>query len=121
MNKLLVVFIGGGIGCLARYGIAQLNRQMPVVTFPVATLISNTLSCLIVAIALGLFAEKMQAQPALYLLVITGFCGGFSTFSAFSLETVQLIRDGHSLIALVNVVVSLSLCLGVIFFLSKNN
>jgi CrcB protein len=121
MNNLFIVFIGGGAGCLARYGVALLSRQMTLVTFPVATLISNTLSCLIVALAFGVFSERVIAQPSLRLLVITGFCGGFSTFSAFSLETVQLARDGHFLVAAINILVSLSLCFGVIFLFSKNN
>jgi len=120
MFNLIAVFVSGGFGCLARYGVALLTRKWVFVAFPLATLISNILSCLIVALAFGLFSEKMLAQPTLRLMIVTGFCGGFSTFSAFSLESVQLIRDGHALIAGLNMVISLTVCFGLIFILSKN-
>jgi CrcB protein len=120
MNNLITVFVSGGLGCLARYGVNLATRKLIVLAFPLATLISNTLSCLIVALAFGMFSEKVLAQPTLRLMVVTGFCGGFSTFSAFSLETVQMMRDGHAALAMLNVVLSLLIGFGLIFYLSKN-
>jgi CrcB protein len=54
------------------------------------------------------------------MLMITGFCGGFSTFSAFSFETIELVRSGNSLYAVLNVVISISLCLGIIYIFTRS-
>jgi fluoride exporter len=109
-QSALLVFLGGGLGSLARFGISAGVKQFPAVNFPVATLLANVLSCAIIGIALLLFAEKME-NNALRLFVIAGFCGGFSTFSTFSLETLELIRRGQTLIGIANIAVSVGLCL----------
>jgi CrcB protein len=78
------------------------------------------LSCLILALAVGFFASRLSAQPSLRFLLITGFCGGFSTFSAFSFETAQLLRTGNTALASINVALSLTVCIGLVYFLNKN-
>jgi CrcB protein len=120
MNNVLLVFAGGGLGSLARYSVALLVKKFSPVDFPVATLISNILSCLILAIAFGFFSQKLIAMPTLHLLIITGFCGGFSTFSAFSFETIELVRLGQTLMAVINIAVSLITCFAIVFFIGKN-
>ncbi|MFI5150869.1 MAG: fluoride efflux transporter CrcB [Bacteroidia bacterium] len=120
MKNLVIVFIGGGAGSMARYGIALLIRKLGLDHFPVATLLSNVFSCLIVAIALYYLSEQMILQPALRLLLITGFCGGFSTFSAFSYETIQLLRDKHVYLALLNVFLNIAICFTLLFSVLRN-
>lgn len=121
MNNLLFVFLGGGAGSLARYGISELVRKNFQGVLPLATLTSNSLSCLVLALSLVMLNDKMPSTPSMKLLLITGFCGGFSTFSTFSFETVGLLKAGYTGIALANIIISIGVCFAIVYFLSKNS
>ena len=121
LNNLVAVFIGGGLGSVVRFGISMLLMQYYRTVFPLATLLSNILSCIVFALAIYLPGEKLNTEMSLRLLIITGFCGGFSTFSAFSFETVELIRNGNMMYAILNILVSVSLCVGIIYFLTRSS
>ena len=113
----LAVFIGGGLGSLARFGVSKLTALFWVSSFPLGTLLANLLSCLI----LGLFAYKFQdATPFNKSLILIGFCGGFSTFSTFSNETLMLMKQNEWLFVIANVVLSICACLFVLWLLAKN-
>lgn len=118
MLNLLLIFIGGGLGCLSRYGVSKLILSTPAQQFPMATLISNVVSVVLMGLALGLFAGRMQNE-SLKLFVIVGFCGGFSTFSTFSFETLELFRRGNYLFAAGNILLSISLCMIILAVLTK--
>jgi fluoride exporter len=108
MNWLLV-FIGGGLGSLVRYAISLIFNKLDS-NFPLATLISNVVACFIIGILVGL-TMKGQLPDRQRLLFVTGFCGGFSTFSTFSNETIQLWMNGNTTHALLNILFSLILCI----------
>ena len=113
MQAYLFVFLGGGLGSICRFGIAQLMRNYQA-DFPWATLTANALSCIILGILVGLSA-KSDFPSSLRFFMMIGFCGGFSTFSTFTHETFQLLLNGQATYAFANIAGSLLLCLACIF------
>ena len=118
MLNLALIFVGGGLGCLARYGVSKMILSTPEQQFPWATLVSNALSVIVMGVALGMFATRMQNEAA-RAFVLIGFCGGFSTFSTFSFETLELIRRGNYFFAAGNMVLSIALCMILLAVLTK--
>jgi CrcB protein len=116
MNNLagiLAVFIGGGLGSLARYALSQYN---PVLSgLPYGTWLANILSCAILGFIIGIYIARPETPLAYRLFWATGFCGGFSTFSTFILETQKLWQAQHIALALANVLGSLLLCYAALY------
>lgn len=112
----LAIFLGGGLGSLARFGVSQFSSP----SFPFGTLIANVLACVIMGLAIYSFSDKIETSPFFKHLIIIGFCGGFSTFSTFSFETFELFRNGNPTIAILNIVVNITFCL-LVFYLFKNS
>lgn len=111
MQGLFAVMIGGALGAGMRYGVNLLLADMAT-RFPWPTLLVNVIgSVLIGYLAHTIGRGDWGDHPLLPLLLITGVLGGFTTFSAFSLETIKLIQAGHLLLAMFNVVLSVGLCL----------
>ena len=115
----LAVFIGGGIGSLMRFGTGMLVNRFWAGAFPLATLIANFVACLILGLGIAYIKERIQDSELLYAFLIIGICGGYSTFSTFAKENMDLIEKGQWVIMLLNVLVSVSLCAGVIWMVKK--
>ena len=119
MQIYFAVFLGGGIGSLLRFGFSRWITSHFQHINPVATLASNLLASIILAIWIYIILHKLNLAPYSKAFWVTGFCGGFSTFSTFSYETYELIRLGHTAYATANVLVSIMLAVFAIFALAK--
>ena len=115
MSTIFIVGIGGFIGAVCRFGLANFVRSHFSHSFPFATLVINFLGCAGIGLFFELFKEH-QLFSALSLFVVVGFLGAFTTFSTFSWETVELVRGNQLHLAVLNVAGSVALCLvGVLF------
>lgn len=94
MKLLLMVFVGGGAGSLLRYALSLwLRTPAGTLAFPWATLAANLTGCFLIGLFYGLSA-RLNLSNEVRLLLTTGLCGGFTTFSTFSYESLQLLRQG---------------------------
>ena len=112
MKQMFIVGLGGFIGSIGRYKLGGLVLHHSADwRFPLSTFVVNIVGCLVIGLLSGL-AEKHDLFSAdARLLLFPGILGGFTTFSAFSLETLHLLRDGRGLAAGANVALSVVLCL----------
>lgn len=93
MKQLFLVFIGGGFGSVLRYGIGKYLNN-PETGIPYGTFVANILGSLLIGIILGLAAKNNALSQNQTLLLATGFCGGFTTFSSFAYENHVFLKGG---------------------------
>lgn len=105
MNNIFYVFIGGGIGSCLRYGITIITGKPNGVNFPLSTFLVNIIGCLVIGMVAGLF-YKYKLNSTYAVLLITGLLGGFTTFSSFALEFVELMKNNQTGIALLYVLLT---------------
>ena len=116
MNNALLVGMGGFIGSIVRYWMSGYVQQLTTHTgFPLGTLAVNVLGCFIIGVLSQLAEDYGIFTSEARLLMFTGFLGGFTTFSTFSNETMNLLRDGQTLLALGNLTGHIVLGLGAVW------
>lgn len=110
MLNILAIFLGGGLGSISRYIVALLLKSYSV-NFPIATLTVNIVGSFILGFVAALFWRDIHLNHTLRLAITVGFCGGLTTFSTFSWETFDLIKNGEFILALIYTVISLLVCI----------
>lgn len=94
MNWLFIM-LGGAIGALSRYGVAQLLSGIRLLSMPVGTITVNLIGCFLLGFFTGFGAAHTHIPRSLILMLTVGFCGAFTTFSTFSAESVNAIQAGN--------------------------
>ena len=116
MQKLLIVGIGGFIGCCLRYLISSYSSKIYGTQFPCGTLIVNVIGGILIGFVMDFSIKSGVISPNLRLFLTTGLMGGLTTFSTFSYETINLFNGGDYLLGTLNISLNLFLSLaGVIF------
>lgn len=112
MNSYLMVAVGGALGSILRYAVSLLFQSVGFKSYPYSTLSVNTIGCYLIGIV-WYIAETKQLPESSRLFLMTGVLGGFTTFSTFSMESVQLLKDGQTLAFIAYIL--LSNLLGLLF------
>ncbi len=124
MFKLLLLALGGAIGTLARYGLNGLvshhqSKHLPwAVVFPLGTVLVNISGCFLIGLIAAISGPAMGRgwlKPEWRDFWLIGFCGGYTTFSSYGLQTLNLARDAEWLWAALNIIGSNVLCLAAVW------
>lgn len=108
MHNILAVFIGGGTGAVLRYLAGVLAVKVLHVNLPLSTFVVNIAGCFVLGFLFALFVSKPEINPALKLALTAGFCGGLTTFSTFSFEMFEMLKNAQYMQVLVYLVSSLT-------------
>ncbi|MFH2047857.1 MAG: fluoride efflux transporter CrcB [bacterium] len=115
LQKLLYLALAGALGTLARYGLAVFFNKFNGTSFPYGTLVVNILGCFLAGLLWTLFEHRWPVTPETRLLVLVGFMGAFTTFSAFILESGELVRSAQWISAAANITLQNGLGFGALF------
>lgn len=110
MKHVLFVGLGGAAGSILRYLAGMVTVKYYSASFPLATFVVNVAGCFIAGLIFGWIPQETSDAQSLRLLLITGFCGGFTTFSAFALENLRMLTSGNTVTAIFYMVTSI--CVG---------
>ena len=107
LRSLLLVFLGGGAGSVMRYLTSVLTaRWTQPSVFPLATFTANIIGCFVLGLLIALLDKGTLAHPGWRFLLITGFCGGYTTFSTFSAENFEMLQRGDYFLAVMYILAS---------------
>jgi len=105
IQKLVLLALAGAVGTLARYGLSGLVHRIDGVTFPWGTIVVNVLGCFIVGLLWSLFENRWTISGETRIIILVGFIGAFTTFSAMILESSELIRSAEWFRAVGNITI----------------
>jgi CrcB protein len=114
MAQALLVAFGGAIGSVLRYYVGQWVLRATGPALPWGTLTVNVVGCFVIGVFAEMIARRFDASPELRLLLITGFLGGFTTFSAFSLDAISLFERGAVMAGTVYMIASVGLSMAAV-------
>tara|TARA_B100001057_G_scaffold226781_1_gene227123 strand:- start:7727 stop:8098 length:372 start_codon:yes stop_codon:yes gene_type:complete len=108
MREFLLVFIGGGLGSALRF---MFNRLMPNGSFPYSTLTVNMIGSFLIGVIIGYLISNNMLKSDYYYFLIIGICGGLTTFSAFSLENLNLLKSNDIINSILYILISVFFCI----------
>lgn len=115
MMRTLYVAVGGCIGTLARYGLAGAVQRLSGVEFPGGILVVNVLGSFVLGVVMALSLDRGLINEDLRIALSVGLCGGFTTMSTFSYQTLALLSGGSSALALLNIAATFTICLAAVW------
>lgn len=115
MRDFLWVFLGSGIGGMLRFLIGKYFNSSTNTSIPWGTLLANLLGCLLIGLLVGYFQKTQWISSQWSLLLVTGFCGGFTTFSSFAMENQRLLEQNQFFISLTYILLSIIIGISLVF------
>ncbi|HMK07003.1 MAG TPA: fluoride efflux transporter CrcB [Flavobacterium sp.] len=116
LRTLFLIALGGGVGSVFRHLTSIAIQRYYSAVFPLATLITNILGCLLIGVIMGLLEKNQMTDSNLKWLFVTGFCGGYTTFSAFGYENVSLFQHNNPALAILYIGASVMAGLFAVWF-----
>jgi CrcB protein len=116
IKTIFYIGLGGAIGSVLRYLTSVLVSKYWNQSFPLATFLTNVLGCFIIGIIIGLLEKNNLANGNLKWFLVTGFCGGYTTFSTFGIENHSLLQSNQSLLAFSYIALSVVLGIFAVWF-----
>jgi fluoride exporter len=98
IKNFLIVGFGGAVGSMLRYALQRCFQAQTAATFPMGTLLVNIAGCFLIGIFWAIISRSITWNEEIKLLLMTGFCGGFTTFSAFTMEGFGLLKENRTLL-----------------------
>ena len=107
----IALMVAGGLGVLLRHGVGKMMINLQWTALPYGTLLANLVGCFLIGLLSWLLVNRWEASEQFQIIILTGFLGGFTTFSAFSLETIAMFQHGTALKAVVYISLKVISCI----------